>query len=176
MPNTGEEADRSSFQGRERCQSGTPSIAVQPAAARHAPAGRSPSRSSLPNDVLVLPGGFSQTLCSHLRTPDWSASRPAPARRSHLALGVPRAWPGARSRPRRGRGRAQRRRTHYVLVYVAFALSILSRVGLFAWVSRSTAWRTLFGWTWSVLAIEQLRLMHFLLMFVFGAFAIQGMA
>jgi Ni/Fe-hydrogenase 1 B-type cytochrome subunit len=51
-------------------------------------------------------------------------------------------------------------------------VSILSGLGLFAWVSRIAAWKTLFGWTWSVLPIEQLRLLHFLLMFAFGAFAI----
>jgi Ni/Fe-hydrogenase 1 B-type cytochrome subunit len=60
----------------------------------------------------------------------------------------------------------------YLLLYVFFAMSILSGLGLFAWVSRIPAWRALFGWTWSVLPIEQLRLLHFLLMFVFGAFAI----
>lgn len=60
----------------------------------------------------------------------------------------------------------------YVLLYVGFVLSILSGLGLFAWVSRIAAWKTLFGWTWAVLPIEQLRLLHFLLMFAFGAFAI----
>jgi len=55
-------------------------------------------------------------------------------------------------------------------VYGLFALSIISGFGLYAWVSRIPAWKTLFGWTWTVLPIEQLRLLHFLLMFVFGAF------
>ena len=60
----------------------------------------------------------------------------------------------------------------YVLLYALFALSILSGLGLFAWVSRIPAWRALFGWTWSVLPIELLRLLHFLLMFLFVGFAI----
>jgi Ni/Fe-hydrogenase 1 B-type cytochrome subunit len=60
----------------------------------------------------------------------------------------------------------------YVLLYALFAVSILSGLGLFAWVSRIPAWKTLFGWTWSVLPIEQLRLLHFLLMFLFVGFAI----
>ncbi len=60
----------------------------------------------------------------------------------------------------------------YVLLYAFFVVSILSGLGLFAWVSRIPAWRTLFGWTWSVLPIEQLRLLHFLLMFLFVGFAI----
>ena len=51
-----------------------------------------------------------------------------------------------------------------------FGLSIISGFGLFAWVGRIPAWQTLFGWTYSLLPIEQLRLLHFLLMFVFGAF------
>jgi Ni/Fe-hydrogenase 1 B-type cytochrome subunit len=60
----------------------------------------------------------------------------------------------------------------YVFLYLLFFLSILSGLGLFAWVSRIPAWQTLFGWTYSVLPIQELRLLHFLLMFVFGAFAI----
>ena len=60
----------------------------------------------------------------------------------------------------------------YLVLYVLFLLSILSGFGLYAWVGRIPAWRTLFGWTYGLLPIEQLRLVHFLLMFVFGAFAI----
>lgn len=60
----------------------------------------------------------------------------------------------------------------YLAVYFLFALSIISGFGLFAWVSRISAWQTLFGWTYSVLPIAQLRVVHFVLMFVFGAFAI----
>jgi Ni/Fe-hydrogenase 1 B-type cytochrome subunit len=60
----------------------------------------------------------------------------------------------------------------YLGLYLGFLLSILSGLGLFAWVSRIPAWQTLFGWTYSVLAVQQLRLLHFLLMFAFGAFAV----
>ena len=60
----------------------------------------------------------------------------------------------------------------YLGLYLGFLLSILSGLGLFAWVSRIPAWQTLFGWTYSVLAIQQLRLLHFLLMFAFGAFTV----
>lgn len=60
----------------------------------------------------------------------------------------------------------------YVVLYGGFLLAILSGLGLFAWVSRIPAWRTLFGWTYAVLPIEQLRLLHFLLMFAFGAFMV----
>jgi Ni/Fe-hydrogenase 1 B-type cytochrome subunit len=58
----------------------------------------------------------------------------------------------------------------YLAVYGLFGLSIISGLGLFAWVTRIPIWKSLFGWTWTVLPIEQLRLVHFLLMFVFGAF------
>jgi Ni/Fe-hydrogenase 1 B-type cytochrome subunit len=58
----------------------------------------------------------------------------------------------------------------YLALYFLFALSILSGLGLFAWVSRIPIWRSLFGWTYTLLPIEQLRLLHFLLMFVFAAF------
>jgi Ni/Fe-hydrogenase 1 B-type cytochrome subunit len=58
----------------------------------------------------------------------------------------------------------------YLGVYGLFGLSIISGFGLFAWVGRIPAWQTLFGWTYRLLPIEQLRLLHVLLMFVFGAF------
>jgi len=60
----------------------------------------------------------------------------------------------------------------YLGVYFLFALSILTGFGLFAWVSRIPAWTTLFSWTYSLLPIQQLRVLHFLLMFVFGAFTL----
>jgi Ni/Fe-hydrogenase 1 B-type cytochrome subunit len=60
----------------------------------------------------------------------------------------------------------------YMAIYGLFGLSIVSGLGLFAWVSRIGAWQALFGWTYSVMSIEQLRLLHFLLMFIFGAFTI----
>jgi Ni/Fe-hydrogenase 1 B-type cytochrome subunit len=60
----------------------------------------------------------------------------------------------------------------YIVLYLLFWVSILSGLGLYAWVSRIPAWRTLFGWTYSVLPIQDLRLVHFFLMFAFGAFAI----
>ena len=39
-------------------------------------------------------------------------------------------------------------------------------------MSRIPAWQTLFGWTYSVVPIQQLRLLHFLLMFAFIAFTV----
>jgi Ni/Fe-hydrogenase 1 B-type cytochrome subunit len=60
----------------------------------------------------------------------------------------------------------------YLALYALFVLSILTGFGLYAWVGRIPAWQALFGWTYGLVPIEQLRLVHFLLMFVFGAFAI----
>jgi Ni/Fe-hydrogenase 1 B-type cytochrome subunit len=75
-----------------------------------------------------------------------------------------------RRHPPRANGHNPLAALAYLAVYGLFALSIISGLGLFAWVSRIPLWMTLFGWTWTVLPIEQLRLLHFLLMFVFGAF------
>ena len=42
-----------------------------------------------------------------------------------------------------------------------------------AWVAANLPpWTTLFGWTWSVMRIQHIRLVHFLLMFSFIAFAV----
>lgn len=60
----------------------------------------------------------------------------------------------------------------YLAVYGLLTLSILSGFGLFAWVSRIPVWMTLFGWTYDLLPIQQLRVLHLLLMFVFGAFTV----
>jgi Ni/Fe-hydrogenase 1 B-type cytochrome subunit len=60
----------------------------------------------------------------------------------------------------------------YLVLYALFVVSILTGFGLYAWVGRIPAWQALFGWTYGLVPIEQLRLVHFLLMFVFGAFVI----
>ena len=60
----------------------------------------------------------------------------------------------------------------YLGLYLGFLLSILSGLGLFAWATRIPAWTALFGWTYSVMAVQQLRLLHFLLMFAFIAFTL----
>jgi Ni/Fe-hydrogenase 1 B-type cytochrome subunit len=60
----------------------------------------------------------------------------------------------------------------YIGLYIGFILSILTGLGLFAWVIRTPPWTTLFGWTWSVMSVPALRLLHSLLMFGFWAFAI----
>ena len=60
----------------------------------------------------------------------------------------------------------------YVALYFLFIVTILTGLGLFAWVLRTPPWTTLFGWTYSVMPVPELRLVHFLLMFLYIGFAI----
>jgi Ni/Fe-hydrogenase 1 B-type cytochrome subunit len=102
----------------------------------------------------------------------WRGLLPVTAAQRHGLREALRYYFYRRRRPVPTNGHNPLAGVSYVLLYVFFAMSILSGLGLFAWVSRIPAWRTLFGWTWSVLPIEQLRLLHFLLMFVFATFAV----
>jgi Ni/Fe-hydrogenase 1 B-type cytochrome subunit len=77
-----------------------------------------------------------------------------------------------RRKPPRANGHNPLASLAYLAIYGAFALSIITGLGLYAWVSRIPTWQTLFGWTYDTIGIERLRLVHFLLMFVFGAFTI----
>jgi Ni/Fe-hydrogenase 1 B-type cytochrome subunit len=74
--------------------------------------------------------------------------------------------------PPHGNGHNPLAALSYIGLYIGFILSILTGLGLFAWVIRTPPWTTLFGWTWSVMSVPALRLLHFLLMFAFWAFAI----
>lgn len=60
----------------------------------------------------------------------------------------------------------------YVALYALFMVTILTGLGLFAWVLSTPPWPALFGWTYQVMSIPDLRLLHFLLMYVYIAFAI----
>jgi Ni/Fe-hydrogenase 1 B-type cytochrome subunit len=102
----------------------------------------------------------------------WRALLPVTGAQRHDLRETARYYGLRRRHPPRMNGHNPLAGLAYVVLYVLFLLSILSGLGLFAWVSRIPAWRTLFGWTWSVLPIQQLRLLHFLLMFAFGAFLI----
>ena len=51
-------------------------------------------------------------------------------------------------------------------------MSILTGLSLFSWILDRPPWTTLFGWTWSLMGIQHIRLVHFLLMFAFIAFAV----
>ena len=77
-----------------------------------------------------------------------------------------------RRSPPHGNGHNPLAGLSYVGLYIGFMITILTGLGLFAWVIRTPPWTTLFGWTWSVISVPALRLTHFLLMFVFWAFAI----
>lgn len=60
----------------------------------------------------------------------------------------------------------------YLVLYSGFIVTCLTGLGLFAWVTQRSPWTDLFSWTWSVMSIPALRLVHFLLMFAYGAFAV----
>ena len=80
-------------------------------------------------------------------SPDHARSAPGPARQvSFYAL--------RRRHPPPTNGHNPLAGLAYLGLYLGFLLSILSGLGLFAWVSRIPAWETLFGWTYSVLAIR----------------------
>jgi Ni,Fe-hydrogenase I cytochrome b subunit len=53
-----------------------------------------------------------------------------------------------------------------------FIITILTGLSLYAWILRRPPWTTLFGWTWSLLSVPEIRLVHFFLMFLYIAFAI----
>jgi Ni/Fe-hydrogenase 1 B-type cytochrome subunit len=60
----------------------------------------------------------------------------------------------------------------YMVLSIGFGVSILTGLSLFSWILNRPPWTTLFGWTWSLMGIQHIRLVHFLLMFAFIAFAV----
>jgi Ni/Fe-hydrogenase 1 B-type cytochrome subunit len=102
----------------------------------------------------------------------WRGLLPITAAQRHALREMIRFYALRRRRPPPVNGHNPLASLAYMAIYGAFALSIVSGLGLYAWVSRIPAWRALFGWTYGILGIQQLRLVHFLLMFVFGAFTI----
>ena len=60
----------------------------------------------------------------------------------------------------------------YIVLWIGFWVAILTGLSLLSWILDRPPWTTLFGWTWSVMGIQHIRLVHFLLMFAFIAFAV----
>jgi Ni/Fe-hydrogenase 1 B-type cytochrome subunit len=60
----------------------------------------------------------------------------------------------------------------YVGLYGGFALSAFTGLALFAWLAPTSPFRGLLSWTWTVMPIQNIRMIHFLLMFWFLAFAV----
>ena len=58
----------------------------------------------------------------------------------------------------------------YIVLYLGFIVTSPAS-GLYAWILRRPPWITLFSWTWSAMSVPELRLLHFFLMFIYGAFA-----
>lgn len=102
----------------------------------------------------------------------WRALLPLGRRRLGLLGDTLRFYGFLRRRPPCVNGHNPLAALSYTAIYGAFGLSILTGFGLYAWGLRRGPWTTLFGWTYAVLPIGDLRLVHFLLMFVFGAFTV----
>jgi Ni/Fe-hydrogenase 1 B-type cytochrome subunit len=60
----------------------------------------------------------------------------------------------------------------YIGLYAGFLLSVLTGLSLFAWIAPTEPLRSLLSWTWTVMPIQDIRLIHILLMFWFIAFAV----
>ncbi|MGA2925848.1 MAG: Ni/Fe-hydrogenase, b-type cytochrome subunit [Solirubrobacteraceae bacterium] len=60
----------------------------------------------------------------------------------------------------------------YVILYLGFIVTILTGLGLFAWAIHTSPWTGLFGWVTTVMSEPEVRLLHFLLMFIYIAFMI----
>lgn len=102
----------------------------------------------------------------------WRALLPLTRRQLRDLRDMIRYYALLRAHPPRVNGHNPLAGIFYVGVYVLFVLSVLTGLGLFAWSSRIPLWTTAFGWTYAVLPIQQLRLVHYLLMFLFGAFTV----
>jgi Ni/Fe-hydrogenase 1 B-type cytochrome subunit len=102
----------------------------------------------------------------------WRALIPLRRPQRHDLADMLRFYTLLRRSPPRANGHNPLAALAYLALYGLFALSILSGLGLFAFASRIPVWRTLFGWTYTLLPFAQLKLLHFLLMFVFAAFMI----
>jgi Ni/Fe-hydrogenase 1 B-type cytochrome subunit len=103
----------------------------------------------------------------------WRALLPITRAQRHDLLAMVRFYVLRQRHPPPANGHNPLAAMAYLGVYGLFALSILSGFGLFAWVSRIPLWMTLFGWTYHhLLPIQQLRVLHLVLMFVFGAFTV----
>jgi Ni/Fe-hydrogenase 1 B-type cytochrome subunit len=102
----------------------------------------------------------------------WRAMLPLSRRQRHDLGDTLRFYGFRRRRPPCVNGHNPLAALSYMAIYGAFGLSIVTGFGLYAWVLDRPPWTTLFGWTYALLPIADLRLMHFLLMFVFGLFTV----
>jgi Ni/Fe-hydrogenase 1 B-type cytochrome subunit len=102
----------------------------------------------------------------------WRALLPITKAQRRDLLDMIRFYALLRSRPPRANGHNPLAAASYLLIYAGFVVTSLTGLGLFAWIIGSPPWTTLFGWTYHVMSEPSLRVVHFLLMFVYLAFAI----
>jgi Ni/Fe-hydrogenase 1 B-type cytochrome subunit len=60
----------------------------------------------------------------------------------------------------------------YILLWLGFLGAILTGLDLYAWLLRAEPWTTIFGWWWKLIPIQDVRLIHFILMWLILAFAV----
>jgi Ni/Fe-hydrogenase 1 B-type cytochrome subunit len=60
----------------------------------------------------------------------------------------------------------------YICLYGGFILAVLTGLGLYAWQYGREPWTWMFGWSYDLFSIQDIRLIHFILMFWFIAFVV----
>jgi Ni/Fe-hydrogenase 1 B-type cytochrome subunit len=106
------------------------------------------------------------------RYANWRALLPVTSGQRRDLRDMLRFYLFLRRHPPRANGHNPLAGLAYVLLYGLFLVTILTGLGLFAWVIGAPPWPTLFGWTYQVMSIPDMRLLHFLLMYAYIAFAI----
>ncbi len=102
----------------------------------------------------------------------WSAMLPITAGQRRSLRQVIAFYAFLDRRPPRVNGHNALAGLAYIVLYLLFMVTILTGLGLYAWILRRPPWTTLFGWTWSVMSVPEIRLVHFFLMFMYLAFAV----
>jgi Ni/Fe-hydrogenase 1 B-type cytochrome subunit len=106
------------------------------------------------------------------RYANWRALLPLTRSQRRDLSDMVRFYAFMRRNPPRANGHNPLAAATYLMLYAGFVVTILTGLGLFAWLYRRAPWTTLFSWTWNVMSIPALRLLHFLLMFVYIAFVL----
>jgi Ni/Fe-hydrogenase 1 B-type cytochrome subunit len=102
----------------------------------------------------------------------WRALLPITAAQLRDLRDMIRYYALVRRHPPRANGHNPLAALVYLVVYALFLLSVLTGFSLYAWAGRIPAFVTAFGWTYRLMPIQDIRLVHFLLMYVFAAFTI----
>jgi Ni/Fe-hydrogenase 1 B-type cytochrome subunit len=102
----------------------------------------------------------------------WRALLPLTRAQRRDLVDMVRFYALVRPRPPRTNGHNPLAAASYLGVYAFYIVSALTGLGLLAWGTPSAPWTTLFGWTYHVVPEPSLRLVHFILTFVYIAFLV----